>query len=916
MRQVKRFWSYWCQRVNVAFQSRVQYAHPCLIDALEARLFLSAVAAVDKVFFQNTTMGFAAADFSASFTPTNNGGSLQTVKITALPTAGTLALNNNGTLSAVTLNQQIPVAQTANLVYTPNNGYAGVDGFTWNGSDGTVFAAAAAKVNLEEVVITQQGIGAPAADGDSIQVNYTGYLLVNGQQGAQFDTSLQSGRTPFDLTLGAGSVIKGWDLGLVSMQAEESCTLYIPSDMGYGVTGSAPSIPPNSDLMFTVHRLNPTIAITGGANHTPLADGQATTSSTDGTNFGMLAATNTFTLIAGGDGTLESTRQSGQNIVQLSGPNADQFVVTQPASTATANQYSFTVTYQPTHGGLSTASINIPTNAPFNPNFTFEVQGGAPILAFPHTITGTTAGSFLAPIVVNVQDSNGHVVTTDNSSVTLSIAAPANGGALSGTTTVQAVNGVATFTGLSITPAGSYSLLASDGNLATATSNSFNIITNPASKLAFSQQPAAAAVGAVLSAISVQVLDPSNTLVGTDTSNVTLTIASGPNGGTLGGTTTVTAVNGVATFSNLTFSAEGTYTLTATDASLTHATSSNIVVINATLAASKLNILLGATETLTASVISTGGTPSGSVTFFDGATSLGSVALTNGTAAMDVTTLAFGVHSVTFTYSGDTNYPAVTSAPADIFVGNTKNQVIVNALYRQLLNRDAEETAGGLYSWVTQLDNGTPLSKVADGIATSVEYDGDIVTSIYEQYLHRGTDPTGLHNWVAQMQAGTVSYEQIRGYILGSQEFQNDAVNQYGDYVTGLYQVLLGRNPDPTGTAYWNGILGALTSNSPDSQRDPVSIGISTSFEQYEDFVAAKFHQFLGRSPTAATAAALPAAQYVTPANPNGIPTPTSTALQGEQGYWADSLNTGLSDGDFIADILSSTEYLTLQGLL
>jgi hypothetical protein len=271
---------------------------------------------------------------------------------------------------------------------------------------------------------------------------------------------------------------------------------------------------------------------------------------------------------------------------------------------------------------------------------------------------------------------------------------------------------------------------------------------------------------------------------------------------------------------------------------------------------------------------------------------------------MNTTSLAFGVHSITFSYSGDGTFSGIASAPTSIFVGNTAHQVIVNALYRQLLNRNAEETQSGLYYWAGRLDNGDSLSVVADGIATSVEYDTDIVTGIYQQYLHRSPDQIGLTNWVNQMQAGTVSYETIRGYILGSQEFQNDAVGQYGDYITGLYQVLLGRAPDSTGLAVWTQLLGAGSS---DAQRDPVSIGISTSFEQYEDFVGIKFQQFLGRSPSAALPPSLP--------NASGVPTPTSPTLQGEQGFWADALNHGTSDGDFIADILSSTEYLNDQGL-
>jgi RHS repeat-associated protein len=331
-----------------------------------------------------------------------------------------------------------------------------------------------------------------------------------------------------------------------------------------------------------------------------------------------------------------------------------------------------------------------------------------------------------------------------------------------------------------------------------------------------------------------------------------------------------------------------------------------------TLTANKPNILLAATETLTATVASPAGTPVGSVTFFDGNTPLGTVALINGTASLDVATLTFGDHTISAIYDS-----LITSAPLNVFVGNTSNEVIVNALYRQLLARNAEITQSGLLYWSGRLDNGDPLSVVADGIATSVEYDTDLVTGIYQQYLHRNPDPTGLHDWVGQMQAGTINYETIRGLIMGSQEFYNDMINQFGDYLVGLYQILLGRNPDATGIAAWTpaGGAGAWAPPALDPIRDTVTVGISTSFEQFEDFVGVKFNLFLGRNPSPPTAASQPSAQYVTANNPNGIPPPTDPVSEGEQGFWADALNHGTTDGDFIADILSSSEYLHDQGL-
>ena len=97
-------------------------------------------------------------------------------------------------------------------------------------------------------------------------------------------------------------------------------------------------------------------------------------------------------------------------------------------------------------------------------------------LGFAGQPVATTTTTPLAPITVDVEDSTGTLVNTDDSSVTLSIATGTAGATLAGTTTVAAVNGVATFTDLSITTAGTYTLTATDTGDTAATSSSFNII--------------------------------------------------------------------------------------------------------------------------------------------------------------------------------------------------------------------------------------------------------------------------------------------------------------------------------------------------------------------------------------------------------------------------------------------------------
>jgi len=101
---------------------------------------------------------------------------------------------------------------------------------------------------IEDVVV---GDGTEAQDYNKVIVNYTGTL----EDGSIFDSSLKPGRTPFTFTLGAGSVIKGWDLGVKGMKVGGKRKLTIPSDLGYGDNGAGNVIPPGATLIFEVELL-------------------------------------------------------------------------------------------------------------------------------------------------------------------------------------------------------------------------------------------------------------------------------------------------------------------------------------------------------------------------------------------------------------------------------------------------------------------------------------------------------------------------------------------------------------------------------------------------------------------------------------------------------------------------------------
>src|SRR5207302_1838818 len=121
-------------------------------------------------------------------------------------------------------------------------------------------------------------------------------------------------------------------------------------------------------------------------------------------------------------------------------------------------------------------------------------------LAFSQQPTSATAGVSIAPPeTVRVLDQFGNVVTTDGSNVTLAIAANPGGGTLSGTTTIAAAGGIATFANLSIDKAGAgYTLAATDGALTGASSASFTVTAAAAHHLAIGQQPTSTSAGAFI----------------------------------------------------------------------------------------------------------------------------------------------------------------------------------------------------------------------------------------------------------------------------------------------------------------------------------------------------------------------------------------------------------------------------------
>ncbi len=100
---------------------------------------------------------------------------------------------------------------------------------------------------IDDLVV---GDGAEAQAGQMVSVHYTGWLT----DGKKFDSS-KDRNDPFEFSLGAGMVIRGWDEGVQGMKIGGKRKLTIPANLGYGARGAGGVIPPNATLVFEVELL-------------------------------------------------------------------------------------------------------------------------------------------------------------------------------------------------------------------------------------------------------------------------------------------------------------------------------------------------------------------------------------------------------------------------------------------------------------------------------------------------------------------------------------------------------------------------------------------------------------------------------------------------------------------------------------
>lgn len=107
--------------------------------------------------------------------------------------------------------------------------------------------------------ILKTGYGRAAVKGDYADTNVWLWLYDEDAEDRHGKFIWESGNNVFQFQLGAGQVIKGWDLGVPCMLEGETRELVVAGDLAYGPSGRG-EIPPNGTLIFTIELLKLTSA--------------------------------------------------------------------------------------------------------------------------------------------------------------------------------------------------------------------------------------------------------------------------------------------------------------------------------------------------------------------------------------------------------------------------------------------------------------------------------------------------------------------------------------------------------------------------------------------------------------------------------------------------------------------------------
>lgn len=252
-------------------------------------------------------------------------------------------------------------------------------------------------------------------------------------------------------------------------------------------------------------------------------------------------------------------------------------------SSATDNRNgTYTATFQGTISGNNTIVGLIDNQALIAglPTVTVIPESASRLIVAMQPSSPVIAGSGFG-IIVSALDSFGNLTSSFSGAETISIATNAGGGILSGTVTMNAVNGIASFSGLSINRTGiGYTLQVGSAGLAGVISTSFTVSAGTATQLLVTTQPTSSVTAGFGFSLAVTAEDSLGNVATSFTGNVAVALSTNPSGGSLGGSLTVAAINGIAAFSGLTIDQAGlVYAIQAMSGGLTSGTTNPFAIV-------------------------------------------------------------------------------------------------------------------------------------------------------------------------------------------------------------------------------------------------------------------------------------------------------------------------------------------------
>jgi hypothetical protein len=262
-----------------------------------------------------------------------------------------------------------------------------------------------------------------------------------------------------------------------------------------------------------------------------------------------------------------------------------------------------------------------------------------------------------------------------------------------------------------------------------------------------------------------------------------------------------TLTNGVATFSTATL-ATGSNAITAVYSGDSNFLTSTSATLTQTVAEGATSVSLSASNTnpfglqavtLTAVVNLTSGTgtPTGTVTFYDASgNDLGQATLSNGAAALTLSTLPVGRESITAVYSGDSNFLGASSTPLSLVVGSP-TELFVNQIYLDVLGIQSNVSAN---LWTALVNGGYPPKVVATYILQSPQSKIQAVNFAYEALLDRLPTTGEVNKAIA---AGNSRSPVLYADIFGSKEFYQDSGGTTDGFLNALAQDWFGKAFSP-----------------------------------------------------------------------------------------------------------------------